>query len=89
MRQLYLQHPFPCYTDPLSSGIIVFFVVEFAVMTGQAFLVCEVVHTEWKEIPGSICLLPRFVPISLVISKSPSPPFPRTCTRLLTRWVSQ
>ena len=40
-------------------------------MTGQAFLVCEVIYTGWKQIPGSVCILPRFVPISLVVSKLP------------------
>ena len=40
-------------------------------MTGQAFLVCEVIYTGWKQVPGSVCILPRFVPISLVVSKLP------------------
>ena len=38
-------------------------------MTTQAFLVCEVIYTGWKQIPGSFCILPRFVSISLVVSK--------------------
>lgn len=53
----------------LTSGVTAFFVLEFVVMTTQGFLVCEVIHTGWKQIPGSFCILPLFVPISLVVSK--------------------
>jgi len=50
-------------------------------MTGQAFLVCEVIYTGWKQIPGSVCILPRFVPISLVVSKlSRSLVLPSVCS---------
>ena len=62
---------FSCCTNPSPSGVTSFFVLEFVAMTAQAFLVCEVIHTGWKQIPGSVCILPRFVPISLVVSKLP------------------
>ena len=38
----------------------------------QLFWVCEITYSGWKQIPGSICLVPPVVPISLVVSKSPS-----------------
>ena len=38
-------------------------------MAGQAFLVCEVFYTGWKQIPGSVCIIPQFVPIVLVVSE--------------------
>lgn len=50
-----------------------FFFLQFAVLTVQFFWVCELTDTGWKQIPGAICLVPRVVPISLVVSKlSPS-----------------
>jgi len=61
--------PFPWCTNLLTSGVTAFFVLEFVVMTTQAFLVCEVIYPGWKQILGSFCILPRFVPISLVVSK--------------------
>ena len=42
-------------------------------MIMQAFVVCELTHTGWKIIPGSVCILPQFVSITLVVSElSPS-----------------
>ena len=42
-------------------------------MIMQAFVVCELTHTGWKNIPGSVCILPQFVSITLVVSElSPS-----------------
>ena len=60
---------FPRCTDISPSGVAAFFILEFVVMTGEAFLVCEVIYPGWKQIPESICILPRFVPIFLVVSK--------------------
>ena len=62
--------------NPLLSGVAVSFFLLFAMLTAQMFWVCELTYTGWKEIPGSICLVPRVVPISLVVSKLP--PFPCT-----------
>ena len=63
------QLSFPCYANLSSSGIAVFFVLQFIALTAQMFWVCELTYTGWKEIPGSICLVPRVVPISLVVSE--------------------
>jgi len=64
--------PLPWRADLSTSGVTAFFVLEFVAMAGQVFLVCEMVYTGWKQIPGSVCILPRFIPISLVVSKLPS-----------------
>ena len=72
MYELYLQNiPFRVVLTPSFSGIAVFFFLQFAVLTTQMFWVCELTHTEWKQIPGAICIVPPVVPISLVVSGSP------------------
>ena len=48
-----------------------FFVVLFVVMLAQAYWVCEITYPGWKQIPGSVCVFPRSVPITLVVSKFP------------------
>ena len=48
-----------------------FFVLQFAMLIVQAYWVCEVTHTGWKQIPGSMCVLPDVVPISQVVSEPP------------------
>lgn len=62
--------------DLSSLGVVVFFVLQFAMLITQMFWVCELTYTGWKQIPGSICLVPPVVPISLVISELtvPLPP---------------
>ena len=65
--------PLLCYTDLLSLGVAAFFVLEFAATALQVFLVCELKHAEWTQTPGSVCLFPQFVPISIVVSEL-SPP---------------
>lgn len=50
------------------SWLVVFFVLQFAMLTTQMFWVCELTYTGWKEIPGAICLVPPVVPISLVVT---------------------
>ena len=47
------------------------FVLQFAMLIVQAYWVCELTHTGWKQIQGSTCILPRVVPISQVVSTSP------------------
>ena len=65
--------PFLCCANPLFPGVTGFFVLEFTYMIMQAFVVCELTHTGWKKIPGSVCILPQFVSITLVVSElSPS-----------------
>jgi hypothetical protein len=32
--------------------------------------VCEITVPEWKEVPGSICILPKAVPVTQLTSKS-------------------
>jgi hypothetical protein len=39
------------------------------VLVLQAFWVCEITYPGWKDIPGSICVLPKAVPITQMISK--------------------
>jgi len=59
---------FPCYANPLSSGVAVFFVLMWVMLTVQAYWVCEITQPGWKQVPGSICILPRAVPIAQIIS---------------------
>lgn len=48
--------------------VVVFFVLQFAMLTTQMFWVCELTYAGWKQIPGAICLVPPVVPISLVVT---------------------
>ena len=64
-----------CYANPLSLGIAAFFVLQFIMLIVQAYWVCELTYTGWKQIPGSICVLPEVVPITQVVSKSPLPSY--------------
>ncbi|KAF9647392.1 hypothetical protein BDM02DRAFT_3117085 [Thelephora ganbajun] len=48
--------------------LVVFFALQFAMLTAQMFWVCELTNTGWKKVPGSICIVPQVVPISLVVS---------------------
>jgi len=52
----------------------VFFFLQFAMLTVQVYWVCELSSAGWKQIPGSVCILPKVVPISQVVSE-PSPSF--------------
>ena len=60
-----------CCANPLSSGIVVSFVLMWAILIVQVFWECEITRPGWKQIPGSICIFPRSVPIALMISKLP------------------
>jgi len=57
-------------------GVAVFFFLQFAMLTAQVYWVCELSHVGWKQIPGSVCVLPQVVPISQVVSKPPLPSYP-------------
>jgi len=74
MCENFIFNALPC-ADSLPPGVAGFFFLEFTATIVQPFLVCELTHTEWKQTPGSICLLPRFVPISLAVSKLPHPSY--------------
>ena len=53
----------------MPSGVAVLFVLLWAMLVVQAYWVCEITHPGWKQIPGSICVLPEVVPITQVVSK--------------------
>ena len=55
--------------DPSTSGVTAFFVLQLAVLTAQALWICELTDNRWKQIPGSICILPQVVPISQIVSE--------------------
>lgn len=55
--------------DPFPSGVAVAFVLMWAMLTAQAYWVCEITQPGWKQVPESICVLPRAVPIAQIISK--------------------
>ncbi|KAF9645862.1 hypothetical protein BDM02DRAFT_3119545 [Thelephora ganbajun] len=44
------------------------FVVQYLILTVQAYWVCEITYPGWKQIPGSICILPQAVPITQVVT---------------------
>jgi len=48
--------------------VVVFFVAQYLILLLQAFWVCEITRPEWKNIPGSICVLPEAVPITQMIT---------------------
>jgi hypothetical protein len=48
----------------------VFFLVQYLVLTLQAYWVCEITAPGWKDVPGSICVLSEAVPVTQMISKS-------------------
>ncbi|KAF9647432.1 hypothetical protein BDM02DRAFT_3248193, partial [Thelephora ganbajun] len=50
--------------------MVVFFVLQFAMLIAQTFWACELAYTGWKKIPGSVCIVPRSVPISMVVNLS-------------------
>ena len=58
-----------CCANFLFLGVAVFFVLQFVMLIMQAYWVCELAHTEWKQTPGSMCVLPKVVPITQVVSK--------------------
>jgi hypothetical protein len=60
---------FLCCVNPWPSGVAVSFVLMWAILTVQAYWVCEITQPGWKQVPESICVLPRAVPITQVISK--------------------
>jgi len=60
---------FLCCANTLSSGVAVLFVLMWVMLTVQAYWVCEITQPGWKQVPGSICILPRAVPISQIISE--------------------
>ena len=66
--KFHLQYPF-CAVLTLSPGVAVFFVLQFAMSITQAYWVCELAYTGWKQIPESMCILPEVVLISQVVSK--------------------
>ena len=58
-----------CCANFLSLGVAVFFVLQFIMLILQAYWVCELAYTGWKQVSGSMCVLPKVVPISQVVSK--------------------
>ena len=64
-------NPNPNYfADSLLTGFAALFVIQYLLLVTQAYWVCEITCPEWKEIPGSICVLPKAVPITQMTSKS-------------------
>ena len=63
-------------TDLALPGVAVFFFLQFVMLTVQVYWVCELSYAQWKQIPGSVCVLPKVVPISQVVSKPPPPLVP-------------
>ena len=79
-------HIFLCCANHLSSGVTVFFVLIWVMLTAQAYWMCEITQPGWKQVPGSICILPRAVPIAQIISELP--PFVIPSSVCLSVWFS-
>lgn len=62
---------FPSFANRFSLGVVAFFVVQYLVLLLQGFWICELTCPQWKDIPGSICILPEAVPITQIISMPP------------------
>lgn len=59
---------FLCSADSLLPVVVACFFLQYLVLVLQAFWVCEITFPGWKDVPGSICVLPVAVPITQIIS---------------------
>jgi hypothetical protein len=54
----------------MSPGIIAFFVIQYLIVVVQVYWVCQITVPGWKEVPGSICIFPKAVPVTQLTSES-------------------
>lgn len=62
--------------NPSSLGVVAFFFAQYLALVLETFWMCEITYPAWKNVPGSICILPEAVPITQIISKLPRPLVP-------------
>ena len=70
---MFLFTSFPHLANDFFAVVATFFVIIYLMLTLQAFWVCEIMRPGWKNVPGSICVLTKAVPITQMASELSCP----------------